>query len=279
MSGIFQYIQSVTYSDTGLCRLNNEDSCASLPEAGCFLVSDGMGGGSAGEIASQIVMEYITGGADGTHNDSPGLRKYEIQQAIHKANQKIQIYSAKHHFQQMGATLVLFLADSWNFDNAYLCHVGDSRVYRFRNQKLEQLTRDHSVENEIAQKRNIIPGDHKHSMLAHILTRAIGTSPIVFPDWQETDLQPCDIFMLCSDGVSTMLSGEELQLIFRENKNLDLISNELISQINGAGAKDNFTFILLQIGKEIPSEKNPSEDEYRESDYLKKIAEERIEHD
>lgn len=272
----FHYILTLAFSDAGLCRPVNEDSYACLEAEGCFLVSDGMGGGSAGEIASQIIEDMVSEAITGSADDSPGLRKYEIQQAIHKANQKIQEFAKEHHFQQMGATVAMLLLDSWRPANTYLCHIGDSRIYRFRDDVLEQLTCDHTIGNELAQQSKLPLGDHKTSALSHVLTRAVGTATNILPEWQYVNLQSGDSFMICSDGVSTMLSNNELQKIFTEHKSLEDIKSELISQIEHAGAKDNFTFILCRVETDIPELGIYSDAEWQESNYLEKISEERI---
>ena len=272
----FNYIHYSACSDAGLHRSENEDSYACLEADGCFLISDGMGGGSAGEIASQIVEDMITESIAGSAADSPGLRKYEIQQAIHKANQKIQQYAAEHRFQQMGATLAMLLFDSWNPANACLCHIGDSRIYRFRDGILSQLTSDHTIGNELSQKSDLSFNDHKTSVLSHVLTRAIGTASNVLPEWQKTELLSGDLFMICSDGVSSMLSNNELQEIFAEYHSLDSMLQKLTAQVKQAGAKDNFTLILCEIMKDMPDMERHSEKEWLESNYLEKISEERI---
>ena len=110
----FNWMTVAADSDRGLVRKENEDSYAVLPEDGCCIVSDGMGGGSAGEIASQIIVEYLSDAISGTVSDSPGSRKYAIQQAIHGANRKIREYANSHKYAQMGATLALLLLDSWH---------------------------------------------------------------------------------------------------------------------------------------------------------------------
>ena len=146
----FNHIESFAFSDPGLVRRDNEDVCACLSRDGCFFVSDGMGGAAAGEVASQIVEEYISDAAADTAEDSPGSRKYTIQQALHRANRTIREYARAHSYAQMGATLALLLADSWDPAKAWLCHVGDSRVYVLRNGEFRQLTRDHTVGAELS---------------------------------------------------------------------------------------------------------------------------------
>ena len=273
----FSYIEAAAFSDQGLVRRNNEDTYACLDQEGCFLVSDGMGGGSAGEIASQIVEEAVTDAMTDSAEDSPGSRKYAVQQALHQANQTIQEYAGAHSYEQMGATLVLFLADSWNPAKAWLCHVGDSRIYRLRGKEISLLTRDHTVGAELEDGKRTSLTDHMKSPISHILTRSIGVSGRVLPEWQETDVQPGDLFMLCSDGVSTMLNDEEIRKELCCESSLEEKISALSAAVQKNGAKDNYTVVLCRIGA-LPEKEVHTEDEKNESDYLLKISEERIDH-
>ncbi len=274
MNGKFQYIKFVDYSDAGLVRPNNEDAHACLPDDGCFLVSDGMGGGEAGEIASQIVEETIGDALAESADESPGLRKYTVQQAIQKANRKIFQYAKDRGYKQMGATLALLLLDSWNPGKISICHIGDSRIYRYRDGVLTLLTRDHTVGNEM--KANIPLADHKMSAMAHVLTRAIGTGLCALSDWQVMEVSPNDLYLLCSDGVSGMLSDEEIAGVFAAHDSLAAVKSELTERIAAAGAGDNFTFIVLRIANVLPEKETHSPEEWAESDYLEKISNERI---
>jgi len=279
----FNWMETVFFSDPGLVRRENEDSCAVIGEEGCYLVSDGMGGGSDGEIASQIVVETISDSIADTASDSPGSRKYAVQQAVHRANRMIREYSQAHNYAQMGATLVLLLLDTWHPGKALLCHVGDSRIYRFRNGTLQQLTRDHTVGAELAlslaqkgsKQDGAIMMDHTNSPFSHVLTRSIGVSENVLPEWDETTIEPGDLLMLCSDGVTTMLKDEEIQQIFLENASTEGKMSTLSKRVLSAGARDNFTMILCQAASSLPSPKTPTEEEIQENSYLLKIAEER----
>ncbi|MBR4255438.1 MAG: serine/threonine-protein phosphatase [Lentisphaeria bacterium] len=279
----FNWMETVFFSDPGLVRRENEDSCAVIGEEGCYLVSDGMGGGSDGEIASQIVVETISDSIADTASDSPGSRKYAVQQAVHRANRMIREYSQAHNYAQMGATLVLLLLDTWHPGKALLCHVGDSRIYRFRNGTLQQLTRDHTVGAELAlslaqkgsKQDGAIMMDHTNSPFSHVLTRSIGVSENVLPEWDETTIEPGDLLMLCSDGVTTMLKDEEIQQIFLENASTEGKMSTLSKRVLSAGARDNFTMILCQSASSLPSPKTPTEEEIQENRYLLKIAEER----
>ena len=282
----FNWIESVSFSDPGLVREENEDSCTVLGEDGCYIVSDGMGGGSDGEIASQIVVETLADAIEGTAQDSPGSRKYAVQQAIHRANRTIRAYSQSHNYAQMGATLVLLLLDPWHPGQALLCHVGDSRIYRFRDGDLRQLTNDHTVGAELALSLKKKGGkqdaammmDHTNSPFSHVLTRSIGVSDNVLPEWDETTIEPGDLLLLCSDGVTTMLKDEEIEQIFRDNASTEEKRATLSERVLAAGARDNFTMILCQAASSLPPPANPTEEELQESKYLLKIAEERIDH-
>ena len=282
----FNWIEAVSFSDPGLVRRENEDSCTVLGDDGCYIVSDGMGGGSDGEIASQIVVETVSDAIEGSAPDSPGSRKYAVQQAVHRANRTIRAYSQAHNYAQMGATLVVLLLDTWYPGKALLCHVGDSRIYRFRGGELRQLTNDHTVGAELALSLSKKGGkqdaalmmDHTNSPFSHVLTRSIGVSDNVLPEWDEITVEPGDLFLLCSDGVTTMLKDEEIQQIFAENATTEEKRAVLSERVLSAGARDNFTMILCQVGPSLPPAQDPTADELQENNYLLKIAEERIDH-
>lgn len=275
----FHYIDCVACSDQGLVRRNNEDSYACLEQAGCFLISDGMGGGSAGEIASQIVADCISDAVADSAEDSPGGRKYAVQQAIHRANRTIREYAQSHAYAQMGATLALFLPDSWRPDRAWLCHVGDSRIYRFRRGVLQLLTRDHTLGTELSGfSSDPLFADHAKFAVFHLLTRSIGVEGKVIPEWRETESLPGDLFLLCSDGVSTMLTDGEIQQILAAAGEPEKMLAELSARVQAAGARDNYTIILCRIAACLPEPEEHSEEERNENAYLLKIAEERVDH-
>ncbi len=275
----FDYIEVATLSDPGLVRKNNEDSYGCLPEAGCFFAADGMGGGAAGEVASHILVEYVSDQIAKTADDIPGHRKYVVQQAIHKANREILNYSRQYHYQFMGTTLALLLLDPWNSRQALICHIGDSRIYRLRKNELVCLTTDHTVGAALAAKTSqTLLSDHQHSSISHILTRAVGTSANALPEWQSIEVEPEDIFLICSDGVSTMLADQTIREIMNSSSALDEIKVLLSDAICQAGAFDNYTFILCKAAPELPEKELHSEDDMKENDYLAKIAEERIDY-
>lgn len=283
----FSWITVCAFSDRGLVRSRNEDLYSVLEEDGCYMISDGMGGGSAGEIASQAVVEFLSDAVAGTAADSPGSRKYAVHQAICCANLKIREYARTRNYDQMGATLALVLMDPWSPGRALLCHVGDSRIYRFRRGDLELLTQDHTVGSELSAlhgrgkyrlfrgRDDVAPADDP---TAALLTRAIGARETVQPEWTETSLEADDLVLICSDGVSKMLPEKAIRKIFAENGPLDGMVSALSGQIREVGAKDNYTIVLCRIASEIPAPETPSEEEIRENEYLLKISEERNDH-
>ena len=150
--GRYNYVEVAAMSDMGRIRKNNEDSFLSEPEAGCFVVADGMGGGAAGEVASEMVITNLRKAATSTAEDSPGCRKYALQQALHKANASVVNYRDSHHYSAMGSTVVMLVLNPWKAEDAFVCHIGDSRLYCFRGGELFCVTRDHSVRNEMKSK-------------------------------------------------------------------------------------------------------------------------------
>ena len=269
----FNYIESAAFTDTGAVRKHNEDSFAVLSDDGCFFVSDGMGGGEAGELASQIIEEYITDQLCHSANDLPGSRKYAVQQAIHRANRQIREYAAQHHFRQMGATLALLLWDSWDPRQALLCHLGDSRIYLLRQGVLVRLTEDHTIGAELAvETADRLLGNHQKSAISHILTRAIGISANAFPEWRSIEVAPCDTFLICSDGVSTMLDDNEIQEIMNSSEKLAEISCRLAEKVSSAGANDNYTFVICRAAEILPPPEEHSAEDVCENNYLLKTA-------
>ncbi len=277
----FDFISYYAVTDPGCQRENNEDSYAVLPEDGCFFVADGMGGGEAGELASDFVKQSVVNAITGTADDSPGIRKYAVQQAIHRANQTIRNFADENNFRMMGSTIVLFMVNPWQPDVAMVCHVGDSRLYCLHDGEFFQVTRDHTVGAEIAhssQKAKEFKklGDHQKSAISHMLTRGIGTSNLAAPEWDDLALSPNDKIIICSDGLTTMLSDDDIKKIIEDNPDISACVIALKDATIAAGAKDNVTIIGLSVGETIPEAPQHSADEVEENDYLMKISESRI---
>ncbi len=259
-------------SDQGKARGNNEDSFVCLPEAGIYAVADGMGGGEAGEVASATVVECLKETGANAAEDSPGARKYAIQQALHKANGKVVRYMNANHYDSMGSTVVMLVLNPWDASQAFVCHVGDSRIFCYRNGELFQLTVDHSVGEEIRRKGLPAVPDK----IAKALTRVIGGSGLLVPEWNDVALCPDDIFLLCSDGVSPIISEDEIAAIIEENKSsLDVIPAKLKEAVYAKGAPDNLTAVCVKAASQLPLPAEVDKWEREESDLLIKVAEER----
>lgn len=269
----YGYIDAAAISDMGCVRTNNEDNYLCAPEAGCFVVSDGMGGGDAGEVASETVIQCLKKAVENTAEDSPGCRKYAVQQSLHKANGSIIKYRDSHSFNAMGTTVVMLLLNPWKAEEPFVCHVGDSRLYCLRDGELFCITRDHSVANEMKSKG--LRPDLVSEKAAKALTRVIGGSGMLVPEWQKVALCPNDLFLLCSDGILAVLADEEIERVMKEKKTPQAIVEELRTRVIAGGAPDNLTAVCMRVAETIPLPQEIDKVEQEESDLLLKVAEER----
>lgn len=273
----FPRLRFATLSEQGLIRKNNEDALIGIPADGCFAVADGMGGADAGEIASSIVVNSIKEAISGSCNESPGERKYILQQSLQRAHKQIINYIASHGYSSMGSTVALLVFDPWDSRKALICHVGDSRVYCFRNEELFRITNDHNIATEIFKGNESESVKLKNSSLKTLLTRSIGAHHPLFPEWTQVSVCLDDIFLICSDGITSMLSDEEIEKIIRACEMPDEIIANLRNAVFAAGAKDNFSMICVGIDG-LTKSFTPSELELKESNYLLKISEERFDY-
>jgi len=233
-------------TDVGRIRRSNEDSYGIYPDLHLYVVADGMGGHVAGEVASRLAVEAIRSFlADTLKNGRSLTSSQRLTQAVQQANERI-IQTSKEdpRLVGMGTTVVAVLIDQ---DTAYVSHVGDSRVYLLRNQGIKQLTEDHSLLNEYLQKGLIAPDNSEGYPYKHIITRALGSHPIVEVDLQAIDLQPGDCFLLCTDGLTNMLAEEDIRTILTTMDNdPEKGCRRLIEAANSKGGEDNITAVLLQ---------------------------------
>jgi len=173
------------------------------------------------------------------------------------------------------------MVNPWRPDVAMVCHVGDSRLYCLHDGEFFQVTRDHTVGSEIAHSsqkakefKNL--GNHQKSAISHMLTRGIGTSNLAAPEWDDLAISPHDRIIICSDGLTTMLDDNEIEKIVKANPDVTDCANALKDATIAAGAKDNVTIIVINVGDEIPVSPKHTADEEKENDYLMKISESRI---
>lgn len=247
-------------SDIGLNRPTNQDVWTAKPEFGFFALADGIGGRRAGDIAAKealnILCESINRLSDTTHRfqDLIDLRD-EIRSAIEQANRWVYKMGCESlPLQGMGTTLCCLL---WTNLRVYYAHVGDSRIYRFRNDRLELLTRDHSLlARWLSKKRFTHPTPPKN-----IITRAIGTPRPANPEISYCSHFPGDLYLLCSDGLSDVVSKEELQKILRTTSTLEKAAKKMIDSAKKMGSGDNITVLMISaidLGLDATSEKHDS---------------------
>ncbi len=249
-------LQIVSITDPGRVRGHNEDCVESRPELGIVVLADGMGGYNAGEVASGMATSLIASGlAKAWTKDT--LKKLDRAAAMSLSQSILQvqvgeantaIYSAAQKDPQcagMGTTLVACLY----YDNFLTVgHIGDSRLYRMRNDALEQITRDHSLLQEQIDSGLITKEDARSSHNKNLVTRALGIDPEVEAEIHSYDVQEGDIFLLCSDGLNDMIEDDEIQMtLIALRSNLDLTAQQLIQAANDAGGRDNVSVMLVKI--------------------------------
>lgn len=257
-------LQIVSLTDPGRVRGHNEDCVESRPEFGIVVLADGMGGYNAGEVASGMATSSITAGLaqvwtrDTLKNldrdAAMALSQSVVQEQAAKANAAIYAAAQKDpHCAGMGTTLVTCL---FYDDFLTVAHVGDSRLYRMRNDVLEQLTRDHSLLQEQIDSGLISKEDARNSHNKNLVTRAVGIDPEVDAEVHSYDVQVDDIFLLCSDGLNDMIEDEEIQMtLIALRSNLELTSQQLVQAANDAGGRDNVSVMLVRIIKSFAVER------------------------
>jgi protein phosphatase len=231
-------VEHAGITDVGRQRHANED--AFFRGAPLFAIADGMGGAQAGEVASRIAVETFEAGAEAIA--APERR---LEELVREANRRI--YDAAQSdeaLRGMGTTLTsAFVGD----DEVSIGHVGDSRAYRLRAGRLEQLTHDHSLVAELERTGQLEPGQAEHHPQKSIITRALGPEPDVQVDTHTHSARAGDVYLLCSDGLTSMLSDAEVEGILRGAGSLEQAAQALVRAANQSGGKDNITVILFRL--------------------------------
>lgn len=236
-------------SDVGRVRTVNEDRAYSavLPNGYTLaIVADGMGGHQAGDIASRLAVESIVQELTVLPEELPlEERKHAVKQSILRANDTIyQIASQDEKYTQMGTTIVVALIDN---QYAVLGHIGDSRAYAVNRNGMRQLTEDHSLVRELVKSGQITAEEAERHPRRNVLIRALGTDKEVQVDMNEAALEAGDILLLCSDGLTNMLSTNTMwSTIIDPSLPLEVIADRLVGQAIEAGGDDNISVILVQ---------------------------------
>jgi len=255
-------LRAVGMTDTGKVREHNEDAIAWDQEIGLFVLADGMGGYNAGEVASGIAAKTISSimreafslqdieGID----KATGLRRVSIllRDAIARANKIIyQTSKTQPQCEGMGTTVVAAVLHD---NRITVAHVGDSRLYRLRSERLERLTLDHSLLQELVDRGFYSPEEAQRATNKNYVTRALGVEAVVDVEIHEHPVQKGDTFVLCSDGLSDMVEDEDIHLtITTFGANLDTVAKQLIQLANDNGGRDNVSVVIAQTTDTFPA--------------------------
>ncbi len=251
-------MQAGARTDAGCVRANNEDSYRVAPELNLFLLSDGMGGLESGEVASRLavdaIIEHVREAEKNPALPLIGARIAGVSQtsnrlasAIRYANRAVHAAALRaENPAPMGATIVTVQVSEGLISVA---HVGDSRVYRLRNQSLEQLTEDHSFVAEQIRTGHMTAEQANASNLQNVLVRALGIDPTVQVDVSEHAIAEDDTILLCSDGLTRELSDAQIANVLSDTKNAERAAEILVDLAKQAGGADNITVIVLRAGR------------------------------
>jgi PPM family protein phosphatase len=229
-------------TDTGKKRRRNEDDYVVEPPL--FAIADGMGGAQAGELASSLAAGAVRGG-----EGVAGSGERYVAELIQEANRRVYQRSSQDAAASgMGTTMTVAFVDD---GTVAFGHVGDSRAYLIREGRLEQLTEDHSLVAELVRSGKLSPEEAETHPQRSVITRALGTDPDVDVDTFSIETLAGDLFMLCSDGLTSMVEDEViLQTVEKNRGNLQTAANALIRAANKGGGEDNITVVFFEIGEE-----------------------------
>jgi PPM family protein phosphatase len=244
------------FTHTGQVREHNEDAVFADMELGLIVLADGMGGYNAGEVAAALAIKTVTdmvrAGLERetrtSVDDSSGLMRQSIvlRNAVIRANKIIwQTAQTQPQCRGMGTTIATCL---FHDDRVSIAHVGDSRIYRLRKNRFEQLTLDHSLLQELVDRGFFSHEEALRSANRNYVTRALGVEPTVEVEVQEETVKPEDVYLLCSDGLSDMVEEEDIHLtISTFSANLQTGGEQLVQLANANGGRDNISVCLAQV--------------------------------
>lgn len=251
-----EVLEVVCRTDPGMVRSHNEDAVFGDAGTGLAILADGMGGYNAGEVASGMAIEQLSSKLtaimptcvpqESDRGTGKRVAHKHLSEQIAGANASIyESAQTQSQYAGMGTTLVM----AWFYDNLLtVAHIGDSRLYRLRGEEFQQITRDHSLLQEQIDSGMITPEEARFSQNKNLVTRALGVDPEVDPEIHDYDVEAGDIYLLCSDGLTDMVSDEEIALTLQTlSANLPLAAEQLVQMANDNGGKDNISVILAKI--------------------------------
>lgn len=235
-------------SDKGLKRKNNEDACFIMPKEEVFILADGVGGGASGEIASRTTVSMI---AEFVRNTPPkGITDVATAKAyflplIQEVNRKL-FSMARKHVENLGMATTLVVCHVHG-KKAYFVNIGDSRAYILRNERLKQLTEDHSYVNDLVKTGVITEKDAEYHEKKNMITKALGGDEVCEPDFYQATIVKDDIILLCSDGLYSEVEDELIIKILSQDLSMTEVSSELVKKANQRGGRDNITVICIKV--------------------------------
>lgn len=234
-------------SDVGLIRPNNEDAFVIAETSDYCLVADGMGGAAAGELASKIFADAVVEIFSSKNDSSEAVMVEKVQASFKIANTRIldHVQDNPEH-KGMGCTAELLIVSSEGF---VIGHMGDSRTYRMRDHRLQQLTKDHSLVQEQVDQGIISPEEARTHAMRNVILRAVGVKDRLALDILRGKVQVGDMFLLCSDGLTDLVEDRQIENILNQSASLSQKVDSLIGMAKDAGGKDNITVVLCMSGK------------------------------
>lgn len=233
----------VGLSDTGIVRNVNQDSYyVDDPQGRFFIVADGMGGHAGGEEASKIATKVIQSHLEAHWDSSEITSDILLKDAIEKANQGILEDQSLHPERgDMGTTVVAIIFR----DRPWCVHVGDSRLYLWRNSELHQITEDHTWVGLATKSGEITKEQAKMHPWRHVLSQCLGRKDLFKIDLQQLDIKPGDVLLMCSDGLTEEVSDEQIKALLAQQENYKTTAENLISAAKDAGGSDNITVVMV----------------------------------
>jgi PPM family protein phosphatase len=258
-------LEITSLTDVGKKRSHNEDNVISDHELGIAILADGMGGYRAGEVASAIAVNMILSQLrenlprlpPGQVDEETGFTRETllVKEAVEKANETIyRTAQSQPQCQGMGTTVVAAL---FYDDRITVAHVGDSRMYRFRDDVFEQVTIDHSLLQELVEKGFYTPEEARQSLNKNLVTRAMGVEATVKASFQEEIVKTGDVYLICSDGLSDLVDDKEMRETLKVHAtSLPEAARALVQLANDKGGKDNISVILARALKPFPASRS-----------------------
>ncbi|MBA3238160.1 MAG: Stp1/IreP family PP2C-type Ser/Thr phosphatase [Parachlamydiaceae bacterium] len=246
------------HSDVGLVRQNNEDVWVGLQDPHFYVLADGMGGHQAGEVAARDTAMGLCEIVKAQWGDAGKVSFHDMRKALRLAIEQVnrKVYKKSRldpMLKGMGTTLCCVY---FHPKGVIYAHVGDSRIYRLRNTRFEQLTKDHSLCRDLVDQGQITEKQAPDYLYRNIITKAIGTELTVEPSVHLSDLVDGDLYLMCSDGLSDLMTLKEMHGILNQKLTIDETVNEFVATANARGGHDNITVVIMKVSnvvkKDIP---------------------------